>query len=315
MVRQDSSVQILLSILGVISLILITVGVSFAFFTYEKQIAIENHLNEGSISLIYSKNYYSDRGLSITSFTPVDDSLGKNFNSDKYVFDFRIVGNSTGNPEIPYEITLRKDIASILKENMVKVYLTEIVDGQEIASDLTTSFGKVKTFDLLEQTKVISAGEEIEKTIYYGTIPSNTSNYEKAFRLRIWVSEENRDSVDSFLEGNIPDSLFQVELNVYASARTVSKGEIVEATNLTFSDVAPMIVGSKQEISVTFTPITTTDQTITWTSSHPNVVSIAKTEDGRTVLVANSTGVATIKATSKNGIFQTTEVRVVSPLS
>jgi len=50
MVRKDSSIQILLSILGVISLILITVGVSFAFFTYEKQEAIENNLNEGKIS-------------------------------------------------------------------------------------------------------------------------------------------------------------------------------------------------------------------------------------------------------------------------
>jgi len=44
MVRQDSSMQILLSVLGVISLILITVGVSFAFFTYENEVEIEKYL-------------------------------------------------------------------------------------------------------------------------------------------------------------------------------------------------------------------------------------------------------------------------------
>ena len=315
MVRQDSSVQILLSILGVISLILITVGVSFAFFTYEKQIAIENNLNEGKLSLIYSKNLYSDRGLSITSLTPVDDSLGKNFNSDKYVFDFRIVGNSSGNPEIPYEITLRKDVASILAENNVKVYLTEINGEEEIESELTTSSGKVKTFDVLKQTEVISAREEIEKTIYQGTIPSDTANYEKSFRLRIWVSENSTGLANLITEEVVKDFFFQVELNVYANAKTVTKGEVVEATAITLSDIAPMIVGSTQEISVTFTPVTTTNQLLTWTSSNPEIVSIAKTEDGRTVLIANAAGNATIQAMSQNGISQTVNVIVVPPVS
>ena len=46
MVQRDSSIQILLSILGVISLILVTVGVSFAFFTYEQEVQIENYGNK-----------------------------------------------------------------------------------------------------------------------------------------------------------------------------------------------------------------------------------------------------------------------------
>jgi len=315
MVRRDSSAQILLSILGVISLILITVGVSFAFFTYEKQVAIENKLNEGKISLIYSKNLYSDRGLSITSITPVDDSLGKNFNSDKYVFDFRIVGDSKGNPEIPYEITLRKDVASLLEESNVKVYLTEIEDGKEVESELTTSGGQVKTFNVLNQTDVISASEEIEKTIYQGVIPADTSGYEKSFRLRIWASDTVTSSTKLTPEEIVGNTLFQVELNVYANVKTVMKGEVIEATALTISDIAPMLVGSTQEVSGSFTPVTTTDQNITWTSSHPEIVSIAKTEDGKTVLIANAIGTAEIKATSQNGISQTATVTVTAPLS
>lgn len=315
MVRQDSSAQILLSILGVISLILITVGVSFAFFTYEKQVAIENKLNEGKISLIYSKNLYSDRGLSITSITPVDDSLGKTFNSDKYVFDFRIVGDSAGNPEIPYEITLRKDAASLLEENNVKVYLTEIEEGQEVESELTTSSGQVKTFNVLNQTDVISASDEIEKTIYQGVIPANTSAYEKNFRLRIWTSDTVASSTKLTPEAIVGNVLFQVELNVYANVKTIMKGEVIEATALTISDIAPMVVGSTQEVSASFTPVTTTDQTLTWVSSHPEIVSIAKTEDGRTVLIANAIGTAEIQATSQNGISKTATVTVMAPLS
>ncbi len=315
MVRRDSSVQILLSILGVISLILITVGVSFAFFTHEKQIAIENNLNEGKIALIYTKNLYSDRGLSITNFTPVDDSLGKNFNSDKYIFDFRIVGNSLDNPEIPYEITLRKDLASILGESSVKVYLTEITEEGEVATEFTTSSGKVKTFDILKQTEMISASEEIEKTIYQGVIPANTASYEKSFRLRIWIAEENSISARELLPKELPESLFQVELNVYASAKTISKGEVVEATALTISDISPMVLGGTQEIFATFTPVTTTDQTLTWVSNHPEIVSVAKTEDGRTVLIANNVGTAVIQVTSKNGVMQTANVTVLPPVT
>ena len=315
MVRQDSSAQILLSILGVISLILITVGVSFAFFTYEKQVAIENKLNDGKIYLIYSKNLYSDRGLSITNITPVDDSLGKNFNSDKYVFDFRIVGNSKGNPEIPYEITLRKDITSLLEENNVKVYLTEIEGEQEVESELTVSSGNVKTFNVLNQTDVISANDEIEKTIYQGTIPADTSNYEKNFRLRIWVSDKVASTTKLTPEEIVGNILFQVELNVYANVKTVMKGEVIEATALTISDIAPMVVGSTQEVSASFTPVTTTDQSLTWTSSHPEIVSIAKTEDGKTVLIANAIGTAEIKAMSQNGISKTVSVTVMVPAS
>lgn len=311
MVRQDSSMQILLSVLGVISLILITVGVSFAFFAYENEVEIENDVNDGKISLIYSKNIYSDRGLSITSLSAVDDSLGKQFNSDKYIFDFRISGNSTENSEIPYEITLRKDQFSILDEKNVKVYLTEIVDGEEKEVGFTTSYGKVKTFDALTQTDVIKANEEIEKVIYQGLIPANTSDYQKSFRLRIWVSDELGSLLNAGLVmSDVINSYFKVDLNVYTNVTMVSKGEVVNATELMFSDVSPMVVGSVQEIKAIFNPITTTDKSLVWTSSHPEVISIKENLDGTIYLVANSIGSSVIRACSSNGIVENVTVTV-----
>lgn len=316
MVRQDSSMQILLSVLGVISLILITVGVSFAFFTYENEVEIENDVNDGKISLIYSKNIYSDRGLSITSLSAVDDSLGKQFDSDKYIFDFRILGNSTANSEIPYEITLRKDQLSVLNEKNVKVYLTEIVDGEEKEAPLTISYGKVRTFDTLTQTDVIKANEEIEKVIYQGVIPANTSDYQKSFRLRIWVSDESGNLLNSGLVINeIINSYFKVDLNVYTNVTMVSKGEIVSATELVFSDISPMVVGSVQEIKAVFYPITTTDKSLVWTSSHPEVISIKENPDGSIYLVANSAGSSVIRACSSNGIIENVTVTVSNPVA
>ncbi len=315
MVRQDSSMQILLSVLGVISLILITVGVSFAFFTYENEVEIENDVNDGKISLIYSKNIYSDRGLSITNLAAVDDSFGKQFNSDKYIFDFRILGNSTANNEIPYEITLRKDQLSILDEKNVKVYLTEIVDGEEKEVGFTTSYGKVRTFDALTQTDVIKANEEIEKVIYQGVVPADTSDYQKSFRLRIWVSDELGSLLDAGLVMNeVINSYFKVDLNVYTSVTMVSKGEVVSATELMFSDVSPMVVGSVQEIKAIFNPVTTTNKSLVWTSSHPEVISIKENPDGTIYLIANSIGSSVIRACSSNGVVENVTVTVSSPV-
>jgi len=253
--------------------------------------------------------------LSITNLAAVDDSFGKQFNSDKYIFDFRILGNSTANNEIPYEITLRKDQLSILDEKNVKVYLTEIVDGEEKEVGFTTSYGKVRTFDALTQTDVIKANEEIEKVIYQGVVPADTSDYQKSFRLRIWVSDELGSLLDAGLVMNeVINSYFKVDLNVYTSVTMVSKGEVVSATELMFSDVSPMVVGSVQEIKAIFNPVTTTNKSLVWTSSHPEVISIKENPDGTIYLIANSIGSSVIRACSSNGVVENVTVTVSSPV-
>lgn len=309
MVPKESSIQILLSILGVISLILITVGVSFAFFTYEKELHIENTINDGKLSLIYTENTYSERGISISDLNSLDDDLGKTVYSDKYIFDFRIVGDSSNSSEIPYEITLRKEDFSILNEQYVKVFLTELKNDKEIG--LVSNLGSVRTFDMLKQTEVISSNEEIEKTIYSGVIPANTKNYEKKFRLRIWVSDEiqNMDVSQLVLEEGNP--YFQVKLNAYATAKTVTKSESVEATSINFSDVSPMIVGGTQEISVNFEPVTTTDKSLEWSSSDPSIISITPLENGKAELKALKIGTSTIQIKTNNGLTENISVEVI----
>lgn len=314
MVRQDSSIQILLSILGVISLILVTVGVSFAFFSYEKEIQIENYGNKGKISLIYAKNQFSEQGIRMDSLNPVDDLSMKTSNESKYIFDFRIVGTSSANSEIPYEITLRKNKNSLLDENLVKVYLTELDGEKEVDTLFTTSMNEPKTFQVLTQTGVISANDEIEKTIYKGVIPPNQKDYVKKFRLRIWASSDALPLMDSLLlERKENQPFFDVKLNVYSEAMTIAQEETVEATGITFGELAPMVVGGTQVVQATFTPVTTTDKTLTWTSSNPEIISVAIQEDGSAVLTANSLGNAVIQAISQNGVCQNVTVSVVDP--
>lgn len=308
MIQKESSIQILLSILGVISLILITVGVSFAFFTYEKELHIENNLNDGKLSLIYTENTYSERGISIVDLTSFDDSLGKTLYSDKYIFDFRIVGDSSKCSDIPYEITLRKEDFSILDEEYVKVYLTELKNGKEIG--LVSNSGSVRTFDMFNQTEIISSDEMIEKTIYSGVIPADTKNYEKKFRLRVWVSDNIKKFDTSLLEKqeNIP--YFKVSLNAYANTKTVTRSESVEASSISFSDVSPMVIGGTQEVQINFEPITTTDKSLEWSSSDPTVISVTSLENGKAILKALNNGTSTIDVKTSNGLTKSITVDV-----
>lgn len=310
MVKQESSTEILLSILGVISLILITVGVSFAFFTYEEEERIENPLNNGNLSLIYTKSLYTERGISISDFIPVDDSTGRKLNSDQYVFDFRIVGDSSDTSEIPYEITLRKDDFSILDGREIKVYLTEL--DEDIENPTIANSSSIRTFLSFEQTSVVSEEKEIEKTIYTGFVPANTKNYEKSFRLRIWVSDSVEDlSEEQILQREKGNPYFKTELNVYANAKTVSTGEVLDAEKIEFSDISPMVVGGTQEVSVIFTPFLTTDKTLSFTSSDNNIITITEQENGKILLTALKEGTATIEAITSNGIVERCDVTVI----
>ena len=97
----------------------------------------------------------------------------------------------------------------------------------------------------------------------------------------------------------------------------VSKGTVIIQAGFHIDTLVTIFCrfGSTQEVSASFTPVTTTDQSLTWTSSHPEIVSIAKTEDGKTVLIANAIGTAEIKAMSQNGISKTVSVTVMVPAS
>ena len=257
---------------------------------------------------------FSEQGIRFDTLEPVDDLSIKTSNDSKYVFDFRIVGTSSATFEIPYEITLRKSELSFLDENFVKVYLTEIDGEEEVDTPFTTTLQQPKTFQVLTQTGMISANEEIEKTIYKGLIPANQKNYEKKFRLRLWVSSDAIPMMENLLlqkKENQP--FFDVKLNVYSEATTVTQGETVEATAITLDAPAPMVVNGTQTIRATFTPITTTNQTLTWTSSQPEVVSILPQADGTALLTAHSLGTAVIQATSQNGVCQNISVTVIDP--
>lgn len=184
------STGLLLSVLGVLSLVLITAGVTYAFFNYAKLGTTENSITTGSLTFLYDEINQEGNRVKIENALPTADTDGMALASNNNVFNFKVTAQNTGNVPIKYEVTARKDDSSTLAESNVKIYLESSSDGVTYtASDLTMDAGTVKTYgELGVPTTTIPAGIT-EKLLYSGEVAGETSTYTNNFKLRMWLKE------------------------------------------------------------------------------------------------------------------------------
>ena len=146
------------------------------------------------------------------------------------------------NSSIGYQVTARKKTGSTLANSAVKVYLTE-VNGTE--QELLLS-----KYSELDQTDKVDSSKFDERILYEATVPANTSNYEKNFRLRMWVSDDT-----DFTDGSMNDKTFTLTVNVYADGKVVTDN--LDTTNtldsITVSDCTldPVFNSATTEYSCT----------------------------------------------------------------
>ena len=201
--------QIIITLIAIISLIVITVGVTYAFFNYSRTGTTDNVVKTGGITFLYTEVSGVGKGISLTDAYPVADSIGKVQVGEGKVFDFKVTSNISMNSNIGYQVTARKKTGSTLANSAVKVYLTE-VNGTE--QELLLS-----KYSELSQTDKVDISKYDERILYEATVPANTSNYEKNFRLRMWVSDDT-----DFSDGSMNDKTFTLTVNVYADGKVVT---------------------------------------------------------------------------------------------
>ncbi len=213
-----------MGVLGIITLILITVGVTYAVFNYTKLGTTENTITSGTLKFLYTENTGVGNGISITNALPVSDEIGKNYATEGYVFDFKVESTNSGTEAINYEVTLRKKKTSTLIDDAVKIYLTDMT------SNTDTSIIEPTLFSKLTDT-TIDVGDNIEKTLYSGNVSGGELTYLKNFRLRMWV-----DDKADFSSGDLNDKSFIATVNVYANANVVSEPSIYTEALLNGTD-------------------------------------------------------------------------------
>ncbi len=269
---------IVLSIIGMISIVLITVGVSVAFFNYAKEGTTENSITTDSITFLYTENSKGGKGIKLEDSFPMSDELGKKQQEEGSYFDFKITSKTAMNNAIPYEVTVRKSSESTLKDDsIVKIYLTDNTNGKEEEIFL-------KKFSELEQTKLSNGKDHTEKTIYTGKVPSNSSNYEKSFRLRMWI-DENADFSEKEDGTSNSGKTFQITVNVYANGNVVTEDDRklesnTEIVDLKVNDSSAIKVENKKwDYEIVFNKEISQAQIVIETESEDTKVKIEKIDN------------------------------------
>ena len=255
--------QIIITLIAIISLIVITVGVTYAFFNYSRTGTTDNVVKTGGITFLYTEVSGVGKGISLTDAYPVADSIGKVQVGEGKVFDFKVTSNIEMNSSIGYQVTARKKSDSTLANSAVKVYLTED-NGTE--QELLLS-----KYSELDQTDKVDSSKYDERILYEATVPANTKNYEKNFKLRMWVSDDT-----DFTDGSMNDKTFTLTVNVYADGKVVTDN--LDTTNtldsITVSDCTldPVFNSATTEYSCTVkNNVTSVNVNATATSSKSKV--------------------------------------------
>ena len=180
--NNNSSKQILLSVLGVAILVVAVVGISFAAFSYSKTGEVSNTITTGTITMTYTE---PTNGISLTDALPITDDAGKALKGDGKTFDFTVGATVAGTTTINYAITAVKDATSDLPDTGVKVYLTST------SGETETAVLGPKLVSQLDKTVAgndagAPADQYVLKTGTYSTVGTTTENY----RLRMWVADD-----------------------------------------------------------------------------------------------------------------------------
>ena len=279
---------ILLSVLGILSIVLITAGVTYALFSYTKQGTTDNVLKTGTLTFLYTEG---ENGIDIQDATPTNDSVGMN----NTPFTFVVSSDTTTTSEITYDITARKSASSTLGEDQVKVYLTATeATGNEATTPVL--YDDLKDYSTLEGAvaKVTLGDNESEKLLYRNTVPTGQAGYTNTFNLRMWIkSGADENTVSDY-------SPYEFVLKTASEGKTeaLKAEELIEGGSL---------ITSTEYYKLAETTTTTTDE-----STAATVTTLGKNAYERIAYVNNTD--RTIYTVSQTASFEKdTEGNVVVP--
>ena len=188
-------------IIAILVVMLIAIiGVSYAAFSFGQAGNIPNTITTGDISMTYEEG---DNTISLGNALPTTDATGTTRLKEGEYFDFTVSSNITGNVNINYEISTKEVGDGTIDGSNIKLYLTEIVDGEE--QGLMTP----ETYNEETGENTYTGRPANEMSLYTSSM---NSSEEHTFRLRMYVTEEYNPQGDG---GGLT---FTVQVNVYGKA-------------------------------------------------------------------------------------------------
>ena len=178
--------------LGIVSLIIILLGSTYAFFTYSKSVQAFTLTSD----IIKAEFISGTNSINITNAYPISDEFAlANLDKLSYI-DFTVSSTiNDSNKAISYELYLTGDTTNTLDSTYIKVYLTDENNNQVVSP---------KIYNSLENT-TYQTDKQTGKVIYIGNNPGVKTN---KFRLYAWIDKD--------YEQNTISQTFKFNVNVYA---------------------------------------------------------------------------------------------------
>ena len=196
MKKKENIVIIAILVVMVIAII----GVSYAAFSFSQQGSVPNKITTGSITMTYEE---SDNTITLGNALPTRDATGTTRLKEGEYFDFTVSSEITGEVNINYEISAKEVGEGTIDGSNIKLYLTELVDGEE------QSLMSPEVYNEEASENTYTGRPANEMSLY--TSSMNASE-EHNYRLRMYVTEEYNPQGDG---GGLA---FKVQVNVYGKA-------------------------------------------------------------------------------------------------
>lgn len=208
--------SVILSIIGAIIIMLIVVGVSYAFFSYSRTGETNNEIGTGALSFKFENG--SD--ILLTNAFPISTAEGIALTGDKNVCTFTIKGNiATGG--INYKISaIEGDISSDATK-------TRRFNDTDIFAYITSEDVEGVSFTPAEGYESGKALGSLPAVLATGTVTARTET-SRTFTVKMWIDDsvvrirdaaDNTDTTDSIYTSDEYVSLYySVKIKVEATA-------------------------------------------------------------------------------------------------
>lgn len=177
--NENSSKQVLLSVLGIAVLVVAVVGVSFAFFTYSKTGEKNNTLTTGNIFF----NFTEGNAIKLTNEFPRTDTSGEALTeAQNGALTFHVVGYDTSEKGIEYTVYALEGDAEAdktrFKDSEIKLNLkapATVVENKFATSTVVGTDGSLASGVVLAKGKI--------------TAKSSETQQDDEYTLRMWISD------------------------------------------------------------------------------------------------------------------------------
>ena len=208
--NENSSKQVLLSVLGIAVLVVAVVGVSFAFFTYSKTGEKNNTLTTGNIFF----NFTEGNAITLTNEFPRTDTSGEALTeAQNGALTFHVVGYDSSEKGIEYTVYALEGDAEAdktrFKDSEIKLNLkapATVVKNNFATSNVVGTDGSLATGVVLAKGKI--------------TAKSSATQQDDEYTLRMWISDAvtiGEAASDSYTTEKYAKMYYSLKLKVVAA--------------------------------------------------------------------------------------------------